>query len=248
VRRPRRSKLGNFVERPFPVHQRARHGQITYTPTPAPPREPARSARPGTPTPCLYSQTHPEACMGRARRCARLAHLHALKDSCPRTVVKVARQLKPSRSTSSRRVHSAKLVISRGIWRTISENPCQKISKYSPNRTKHKHTKRAKSTATVQPQKVRPPQPIQWTSQTTWNRKALEVTDLSPPATPNVNVPPHHPPERQAWNRAPWHLRAGCRKPLRKASSLGHQDPSKKSAVSVGDAHDINSLKGRSEF
>ena len=125
------------------------------------------------------------------------AHLHALKDSCPRTVVKVARQLKPSRSTSSRRVHSAKLVISRGIWRTISENPCQKISKYSPNRTKHKHTKRAKSTATVQPQKVRPPQPIQWTSQTTCNRKALDVTDLSPPATPNVNVPPH-PPERRA--------------------------------------------------
>jgi hypothetical protein len=37
-----------------------------------------------------------------------------------------------------------KMLISSGIWRTISENPCQKISKYSPNLTKYKHTKRAR--------------------------------------------------------------------------------------------------------
>ena len=32
------------------------------------------------------------------------AHVHAQKDSCPLTVVRVARQLKPGRSTSSHRV------------------------------------------------------------------------------------------------------------------------------------------------
>ena len=40
-------------------------------------------------------------------------------------------------------MRSAKMVISRGIWRSIVENPCQKTSKYSPNLTKHRHTKRA---------------------------------------------------------------------------------------------------------
>ena len=55
--------------------------------------------------------------------------------------------------------------------------------------------------------------------------------------------------KRRAWNRAPWHLRAGCRKPQRQASSLGrHQDPSKNSAVSRADALDIDSLKIRGEF
>jgi hypothetical protein len=37
-----------------------------------------------------------------------------------------------------------KVLISSGIWRSIAENPCQKISKYSPNLTKYKHTKRAR--------------------------------------------------------------------------------------------------------
>jgi hypothetical protein len=54
-----------------------------------------------------------------------------------------ARELKPGRSSASRRMRSAKMVISRGIWRSIVENPCQKTSKYSPNLTKHRHTKRA---------------------------------------------------------------------------------------------------------
>src|ERR671914_2455099 len=72
------------------------------------------------------------------------ARLHAQKDSRPPTVAKLARRLKPGRSNASRRVHSAKMLISSGIWRTISENPCQKISKYSPNLTKYKHTKRVR--------------------------------------------------------------------------------------------------------
>ena len=37
-----------------------------------------------------------------------------------------------------------KVLIYSGIWRKISENPCQKISKYSPNLTKYKHTKRVR--------------------------------------------------------------------------------------------------------
>jgi hypothetical protein len=37
-----------------------------------------------------------------------------------------------------------KVRISSGIWRTNSENPCQKISKHSPNLTKYKYTKRAR--------------------------------------------------------------------------------------------------------
>jgi hypothetical protein len=37
-----------------------------------------------------------------------------------------------------------KVLISSGIWRTISENPCQKISKCSPHLTNHRHTKRAR--------------------------------------------------------------------------------------------------------
>ena len=72
------------------------------------------------------------------------ARLHTQKDSRPPTVAKLARRLKPGRSNASRRVHSAKMLISSGIWRTISENPCQKISKYSPNLTKYKHTKRVR--------------------------------------------------------------------------------------------------------
>jgi hypothetical protein len=72
------------------------------------------------------------------------ARLHAQKDSRPPTVAKLARRLKPGRSNASRRVHSAKVLISSGIWWTISENPCQKISKYSPNLTKYKHTKRVR--------------------------------------------------------------------------------------------------------
>ena len=44
-----------------------------------------------------------------------------------------------------------KVLISSGIWRTISENPCQKISKYCPNLTKYKHTKRAVQTGGIHP-------------------------------------------------------------------------------------------------
>jgi hypothetical protein len=49
-----------------------------------------------------------------------------------------------------------KVLISSGIWRTISENPCQKISKYSPNLTKYKHTKRARVQSK---QGIHPPPP-----------------------------------------------------------------------------------------
>src|SRR5919106_5750311 len=87
------------------------------------------------------ARSSPKACMGSARRFARL---HAHKDSRPPTVAKLARRLKPGRSNASRSVHSAKVLISSGIWWTISENPCQKISKYSPNLTKYKHTKRVR--------------------------------------------------------------------------------------------------------
>src|SRR5215211_2061310 len=77
------------------------------------------------------------------------ARLHAQEDSRSLTAVKVARRLKPGRSNASRRARYGKVLISSGIWRTISENPHQKMSKYSPNLTKYKHTKRAR----VQPKR-----------------------------------------------------------------------------------------------
>jgi hypothetical protein len=56
---------------------------MTFTPTPAPPREPARSARPGTAIPCLYSETHFEGRIGYrewARKNGRLGDIHSIDD------------------------------------------------------------------------------------------------------------------------------------------------------------------------
>src|SRR5829696_9698708 len=68
------------------------------------------------------------------------ARLHAQEDSRPLSAMKVAKLLKPGRSKG---YALRKILIHSGIWRSIVENPRQKISRYSPNLTKYKHTKRA---------------------------------------------------------------------------------------------------------
>ena len=76
-----------------------------------------------------------------------------------------ASELKSDHSLSFRRIRSAKKAVSCGIWRTISENTCQKTSKYSPILTKYINTKRASVQAksggymTHYPQK-RPDRPV----------------------------------------------------------------------------------------
>src|SRR5215211_4687905 len=72
------------------------------------------------------------------------ARLHAQKDSRQPTVAKLARRLKQAAPTPPAGYAPRKVLISSGIWRTISENPCQKISKCSPHLTNHRHTKRAR--------------------------------------------------------------------------------------------------------
>src|SRR5215203_3271606 len=69
------------------------------------------------------------------------ARLHAQEDSRPLSAMKVAKLLKPGRSKG---YALRKILIHSGIWRSIVENPRQKISRYSPNLTKYKHTKRAR--------------------------------------------------------------------------------------------------------
>src|SRR5215204_5443740 len=69
------------------------------------------------------------------------ARLHAQEDSRPLSAMKIAKLLNPGRSKG---YALRKILIHSGIWRAIVENPRQKISRYSPNLTKYKHTKRAR--------------------------------------------------------------------------------------------------------
>jgi hypothetical protein len=186
----------------------------------------ARPAKPGRAVPFLCSETHPEACMGCARRCARLCTAARLErplstDRCegcktaqtrPLHLLSAVNRLFANPVTSIRELAEV-LVVSfeaarrlvgsieeRGVLEEITGRRRSRV--YASRRTVRPATRealpaRGEDTCRCG-QKFRPPQPIQWTSQTTRNRKALDVTDLSLPATPNVNVPPHHPPERRA--------------------------------------------------
>jgi hypothetical protein len=70
-----------------------------------------------------------------------IALVHAQADSRDR--IPGSSELKSGRYLSFRRVRSAKIAVSSGIWRKISENPCLKTSKYSLMLTKYMHRKRA---------------------------------------------------------------------------------------------------------